>query len=205
MQRFLKARGLSFEDLASFKLGYLPQDSLTILEQRGFNKEELITFGHYNNLRASFFLPRLVFPIRRDPEDVVGFVFRSIDLEGNQAQAKQQLVRYINSNEDALFKKRENLYNLDRINQQANGESVFVVEGIFDVIALTKVGQRNTVALLGLNLSDEQIELLRGYELVLALDNDDAGRDSSLKIAIKLLENEIPFKILRPAVDLPKD
>lgn len=208
LQCFLKERAIDFEDLANFKLGYLPEDSIKILNERGFSSEELITFGLLAQLKLSGFLPRLVFPIRREGEEVVGFVFRSVEQEiniGEDGNKRSLLARYINSSEDALFKKRENLYNMEKITRGLVNETIFLVEGIFDVIALSKVGLSHSVALLGLNLSDEQLTLLNSFELVLALDNDDAGREASLKIAMKLLKNKIAFKILRPGIGLPKD
>ena len=82
----------------------------------------------------------------------------------------------------------------------ADTTEIYVVEGLFDCLRLWCNG-KIAVAGFGCLFSDYQIELLKGLpvrKLILALDNDEAGRR-----ATKKLKKQIKNKIVTEAV-LPK-
>jgi DNA primase len=64
------------------------------------------------------------------------------------------------------------------INRFESGEPAILVESPLDVVRLHTLGYDNAVAAMGTNVSDEQMRLLLSVtdEIVLALDNDDAGQ-----------------------------
>nr|CAG8441108.1 6551_t:CDS:2 [Entrophospora candida] len=64
---------------------------------------------------------------------------------------------------------------------------------------LSKLGIENCLSLLGTNLSEEQVKLIAELKktIVLFLDNDKAGQEATINIAVKLLLKEIDCEIVR--------
>jgi DNA primase len=100
----------------------------------------------------------------------VGFVGRSID--GKEFK-----------NTPGLPKSKV-LFNLHRVKASSK---VYVVESSFDAIRLDQVGF-SSVATLGANVSNVQIELLQKYfnDIIVIADNDEAGGNMKTKIVEKL-------------------
>ena len=67
---------------------------------------------------------------------------------------------------------------------------VFVTEGYKDVLAMHAAGFRNTVALCGTALTDQQITLLSRYTryAIIMLDGDEAGQTNGIRSARLLVE-----------------
>jgi DNA primase len=67
--------------------------------------------------------------------------------------------------------------------QQFDGTELIVVESPLDVVRLASVGVLNGVSTYGAMVSDKQFHLIRSAKkIVFAMDNDDAGRASSLHL-----------------------
>jgi len=92
------------------------------------------------------------------------------------------------------FEKSNYLYNYwfarERLYSKSNREdTIVIVEGIGDVLRLEQCGIHNSIALLGINLSNCQqsiIEMSRALNLIMLLDNDAAGIIASEQIKKKL-------------------
>lgn len=97
------------------------------------------------------------------------------------------------------FRKGWEIYNQDQLLldeqacRQANTFGLVLVEGFFDVAKLVEAGCRNVGALMGANLSAEQIERLvwirsriRFPRIVLFLDRDQAGRNGARQVSERL-------------------
>lgn len=79
------------------------------------------------------------------------------------------------------------LYNAETLKGLKKGDRVFICEGEFDAMILEQHGYR-AVAVVGVNnFKPEMTELFKGFEVVLAFDNDEAGQAGALKVA-KLFE-----------------
>jgi DNA primase len=80
--------------------------------------------------------------------------------------------------------KSKTLFNLNRVK---TADRVYVVESSFDAIRLDQVGLPS-VATLGSNVSNTQIELLQKYfnNIIVIADNDEAGGNMKTKIVEKL-------------------
>ena len=74
---------------------------------------------------------------------------------------------------------------------------LFLTEGEFDTISLNMLGL-DAAALGGKSLSDEQVALINGYEVVLALDNDKAGLPAIVSMGSKLLSLGVQASFVRP-------
>jgi DNA primase len=84
------------------------------------------------------------------------------------------------------IKKSDYLYNYDNaIKYIANTHALFLVEGQGDVWRLWECGVHNAVGLFGKDISDTQKDLLLksgATTLIILTDNDQAGRESKIKI-----------------------
>ena len=190
---YAEGRGLDRQAIADFQLGYAPsgwEHLRSHLMSRGFDEQKLIDAGlliERENAapgRGSYdrFRDRLMFPIRNDRGQVVGFggrILPGADIEGNNAGPK-----YMNTPQTPIFDKGSILYGLDRAKEEIrrNGGSV-IVEGYMDVIAAHQHGFRNVVASMGTALTDRQAALLQrfGERIVLAMDSDEAGSAANLR------------------------
>ena len=75
------------------------------------------------------------------------------------------------------------IFNTDTLTEMNKGDKVYICEGVFDAMILEQNGYR-AVAILGVNnFKDESIELFKGLDVVLCLDNDSAGLEATNKIA----------------------
>lgn len=87
------------------------------------------------------------------------------------------------------FHKKKYLYGEHQITYD---KPIILVEGPGDRNALTKCGIMNVVALMGAHISEEQADKLVSWtnELIVWLDNDNAGYDGTIKVH-KLLDYRI--------------
>lgn len=75
------------------------------------------------------------------------------------------------------------LFNADKIAELEKGNKIYIAEGVFDAMILEQNGY-NAVAILGVNnFKPEYTELFKGLEVVLCLDNDEAGERASNELA----------------------
>ena len=75
------------------------------------------------------------------------------------------------------------LFNADRLTDLEKGDKVYICEGEFDTMILDQHGY-NAVGVLGTtNFNADDIELFKGLEVVLALDNDEAGERATKELA----------------------
>ena len=194
-RRYLEKRGLTRETIASFRLGYAPNDRAALrthLAAAGFKVEEMIASGMLiggDDIPVAYdrFRHRVTFPIADLRGRVIAFGGRALDAN---APAK-----YLNSPDTPLFHKGQVLFNAHRARGLAHDKGrIVAVEGYMDVIALTEAGFGETVAPLGTALTEEQIKLLwrMSDEPILCFDGDAAGR----KAAFRAVETALP--LLKP-------
>ncbi|WP_296699222.1 DNA primase [Thiocapsa sp. UBA6158] len=193
---YLKERGLTGEVAAHYGLGFAPPEGRLLLSRLGVSpseRERLLTCGliyDEEGRRRDRFRDRIMFPIRDRRGRVIGFGGRLLG-EGKP--------KYLNSPETPIFHKGRELYGLFEA-QKANRklDSVLVVEGYMDVIALSQFGVTNVVAALGTATTAEHLQLLSRTtpEVVFCFDGDRAGRAA----AWKALENALPSATGRQSI-----
>jgi|GEM_PF-2910033 len=160
---YVKGRG--WESVAGdFLLGYCSYDKLVeILSQKGYTTDVMIRAGI---IHKEMLDRRLLFPIKDFHGRVVGFSSRWIK--------DDESPKYINSSSSSVYQKSETLYNLYRI----SGDSVWVVEGLADVVSLYQKGIKNVVGLCGTSFTPDHVKILakKGIKsIILCLDTDAAG------------------------------
>ena len=90
------------------------------------------------------------------------------------------------------------VFNLENLTKLNNGDRVYICEGVFDAMRLEQEGY-TAVAILGVtDFRPEEVDIFKPYEVVLALDNDEAGLAMSNEIAklFTLKGKEVKQKIL---------
>ncbi|MDP6147383.1 MAG: DNA primase [Gammaproteobacteria bacterium] len=145
--------------------------------------------GYYDRFRN-----RVMFPIRDNRGDVVGFGGRVIDEEDDP--------KYLNSPETTLFKKGYLLYGLFEGKQEiSNTKEVILVEGYTDVIGLAQYGMKNALATLGTATTENHIKLIfqKANELTFCFDADNAGKKAvvrALEICLPLIKQNKSVRFL---------
>ncbi len=144
------------------------------LESRGFSRQ--IVEVYHAGVGAStgrYMSNRVVFPIRNMRGEIIGFTGRTLLDDWKERGSP----KWLHSRD---YDAKNNLFNIDRSALFIReSETAIIVEGPLDVLRLEDAGVRNSVAVLGKNLYNEQMTILMNvpaFKLVLALDNDTAGK-----------------------------
>jgi DNA primase len=186
-REYLLGRGLREETLREFRVGYAPSawDRMMLASRRaGFTDEELLTVGLAQRSKQrpgqvfDRFRGRIMFPSADQRGRVVGF--------GARAMRDSQRPKYLNSAENELYRKREQLFGVDLARSAAaRAGRMILVEGYTDVLALHQAGLSNAVGIMGTSLTEEQVGILERVVSVLelCLDADRAGQDAMLRAA----------------------
>ena len=192
-------RGMSRGILTTFGVGYAPDswDSLVkAMRAKGYTDEELkesglVTVSQKNGNLFDRFRDRLMFPIIDVRGNVIAF-------GGRILKSDSEAAKYLNSPESPIFNKRKNLFGLN-LAKKSKENSLILVEGNIDVVALHQYGFDNAVASLGTSLTEEQAALITRYaeQVILIYDGDKAGQNATQR-AIPILEKAgLQVKVLQ--------
>ena len=187
-------RGLKLETIEAFQLGFSPDVSGALrqflVEKKKFSPQDLdkagLTYSR-NGFQQDRFRGRIIFPLFDHRGNTVGFAGRILP-----SLEKSDLAKYINSPETPVYHKGNLLYGLnlakERIKQK---KTAIIVEGELDMISSWQAGIKNTVAIKGSALTEEQVRLLGrfGEKLILALDTDLAG-DAAARRGVTIAQNQ---------------
>lgn len=202
---YLKDRGMFDDTLEAFGFGYAPdgwdgllkhllkggytiQELLAagmIVQKEGAGKNPKDASGYYDRFRS-----RVMFPICDLRKKVIGFGGRILG-EG--------MPKYLNSPETPLFNKGRALYLLEKARETAGKtDTLIIVEGYFDAIALHQAGIANVVATLGTALTPDHIRIIRRYvtKVVLLFDPDEAGVRAALRTLDLFVDSGLGVKVV---------
>lgn len=194
---YLNERGMSEDTIKDFSIGLsLDKNSLYhLLNQKGYKDDLLVDLGLVSkkeNEIYDVFQNRIMFPIHDLEGNALGFTARCYLSEINP--------KYLNTRETFLFKKGNILFNYHRAKDAIRlSKQLIIVEGNMDAIRLYTSGVKNVIALMGTSLTREQIIALKKLrcQIILMLDNDDAGENATFNVGNTLEEEEIPFMVVR--------
>ncbi|PZT47718.1 DNA primase [Helicobacter valdiviensis] len=183
---WLIKRGLNLEDLETFDIGLAP----TFIESEF--KKELQELGAMYENKTSPFSNRITFALRNATHQVVAFSSRIHPYRNFKNNAK-----YLNSKESKVFNKSQTLYNLSRARSEIlKQKKVYVLEGFFDCIALSKLGAKNCVATCGTAFNVSHLSAINRLKeeihIILCFDKDEAGLNAQ-KRALELLIHQNYF------------
>jgi DNA primase len=188
-REYLEQRGLDKQAVEAFGIGLSPSDGESLknhLIREGYLQEELASAGVVragdDGVNHDLFRGRLMFPIRDAHGNLAGFGARSLD--GSEP-------KYLNSPQGALFDKSRILYAMDRARADIRRDGAVIVEGYMDAIAAHQVGFKNVVAQMGTALTEFQVDEIRRLtgKMTMALDQDAAGQNATLRSLDVVLEN----------------
>lgn len=159
-----------------------------------FNDKELDDAGLINifdNAIKDVMINRITFPIHDKSGNLVGFSGRSITNDP---------AKYLNTRETKLFKKNQVLFNFYRAKQSCV-DNLIITEGFADTIAYHQSNLPFVVSLMGTALSNYHLTLINSQlpscsTIVLSLDNDQAGVDSTIQIGQQLLAKGINVEVV---------
>ena len=184
---YFKNRELTPTTVRRFGLGYAPDSWDSLLKHlldKGYALDDIKAAGlaiqsktggkHFDRFRS-----RCMFPIIDHRGNVIGFGGRTMDAN-NPA-------KYLNSSENLVFKKGQNLFALN-IAKNTKETCLILCEGYMDVISLHQAGFDNAVASLGTALTPDQARLIRRYteNVVVCYDSDAAGKKATQR-ALEIL------------------
>ena len=186
---YLKSRNISGITAKKFQLGFSDAswDSLYSSFEKKFDKKVMSSSGLFiekNKKNYDRFRNRVIFPIRNIKGKNIAFGGRVINSDEEP--------KYLNSPETKLFNKSNELYGLYELRRETRKiDSIIVVEGYMDVIALHEKGIKNAVATLGTAVTSNHLSKLMRYtdNIFFAFDGDLAGE----KAAWKALQNVLPI------------
>ncbi|GAB1724133.1 MAG: DNA primase [Nitrospira sp.] len=202
---YLEGRGIQQHTTMQFNIGYAPPewDGLTkAMLKEGFSPVDLIAAGlsiprdqsgsqktavsgHYDRFRS-----RIMFPITDLRKRVVAFGGRVLG---------DGMPKYLNSPETPLFKKGQTLFALDAAREAASQQqTLIIVEGYFDAVALHQAGIRHVAATLGTALTPEHITVIRRFasNIVLLFDPDQAGVRAALRSLDLFVNSGLSVKVV---------
>nr|ADI16327.1 DNA primase (bacterial type) [uncultured bacterium HF130_01F24] len=200
--QYLKSRGLTGNVAASFAIGFAPPGWDNLLKEFGPSAESqnlllgagltierskdkpsnkmqnrINEYDYYDRFRN-----RIIFPIRDSRGRTIAFGGRVLG---------EEKPKYLNSPETAVFQKSSELYGLYELKKSGEKFSkIILVEGYMDVIALSQMGIKNSVATLGTATNSRHLGKIfkQVPELIFCFDGDDAGE----KAAWRALETALP-------------
>ena len=203
---YFKNRGVDGETAKHYALGFAKDSWDDVLNSFGKtekDKKQLLdcglltekdTGGYFDKFRD-----RVMFPIRNNRGEVVGFGGRVIS-----RVIKDNEPKYLNSPGTVLFKKGELLYGLFESKKNiADRKSAIIVEGYTDVIGLYQFGVGNSLATLGTATTENHIKKVFRIsdQIIFCFDGDDAGKkaaEKAMKLCLPLVKKnkEAYFLIL---------
>jgi DNA primase len=179
----LAERDVSAKTVEQLGLGYAPagREGLKArLLKQGFAQSLLIQSGlvvaRDNGDVVDRFRNRLMVPICRDAGSVIAFGGRSMDPD--------QVPKYLNSPETAIYSKGRTLYGLSLTKGGIRKLGfVVLVEGYFDFAQVFQSEAAPVVASCGTALTPQQAQLLRRFtsKVVLSFDPDAAGQGAAAR------------------------
>lgn len=195
-RQYLEKRSVDDETAEVYRLGFAPErrDGLTrYLREHDVELEVALKLGIVRKGDGGWydqFRNRLIFPIRDAKGNVIAFAGRVLDAS---------LPKYINSPESVLYHKSNVLFGMDMALPAVRTEnSVIIVEGYFDHLALYRAGIRNVVATCGTALTATHAGLIKRHasKAFTLFDSDAAGRKATIRSMELFLEQHLPAYVI---------
>lgn len=195
---YFRERGLSDEVIRTFQLGYSPERSDALAKEaikRGYKEEFLTKAGLCgSNERGLYdrFHGRVIYPVFSLSGRVVAF-------GGRILKKNDKMAKYVNSPENEIYHKSNELYGLFQAKQSIAKENrCYLVEGYMDVISMHQSGVKNVVASSGTSLTTGQVKLIHRFteNVTVLYDGDAAGIHASVRGIDMLLEEGLNIRVV---------
>lgn len=190
--KYLHSRDITNDNIQFFEIGYLPKTNSLVdhLVNKGFNISDIVdaglgTYNEERNKLYDIFSDRILFPIRNENKELIGFSGRVMENDSDRP-------KYLNTKETKIFSKRKIAYNFSEAIKSAKvKKEIVVLEGYMDVISLHKNGIDNAIALMGTTLSQYHVNLFKPIKgtVKMFLDGDEPGIKGNIEAAQTLISN----------------
>ena len=202
VSRYLKQRKIDEPFIKQFSIGYFPGGLASVkaltefAQQHGYLLDDLLNANILVQGKSVLYSPfedRIIFPIKDHLGRFSGFggrVFKKAD----------ERPKYYNSKENSYFLKGSLLFGLDSARTHIQqDETVFLVEGYTDCLAMVQHGFNNTVATLGTACTLEHLKILARYAQVLFVlyDGDQAGKNAMLRLTELCWQVDVELKVIQ--------
>lgn len=184
---YLYKRGVLDNDIEKWEIGWAPGDWNFYKQFTShFNINEIIASGIIASTNGRYydrFRNRIIFPIKNENGDVLGFTGRAI----NEYEDDIKVAKYLNSPASELFDKSSILFGINHaVPSIKKNKCVILVEGQFDVVTAHRCGITNVVACSGTSLTANHLTFIKKYtkNVVICFDDDIAGRNAAIKACI---------------------
>ncbi|MCY4010893.1 MAG: DNA primase [Candidatus Saccharibacteria bacterium] len=211
-QAYLKKRGLKFQVIEDFRLGYAPAsweallkyfEKLKITPKQGavtglIKKRPIPAWLIEKNQSketerfGDFFADRLMIPLSDGNGQVVGFT-------GRLLKDKTGIAKYINTAQTVLYNKSKHVFGYfqakDYIRQAGFG---IVVEGNLDVVSCHQAGFKQVIACGGTALTVDHLKIIGRLtdDIRLAFDGDEAGISAMERSLISASQAKVNLSII---------
>jgi DNA primase len=202
---YLRSRGISGDEVRTYKVGWAPDDWDLLTREMRSRKvpdrvlaESGLAFTNKANRLQDTFRARILFPIYDVNNDPVGF--------GGRKLPEADGPKYKNSSESSIYAKSRLLYGLNWAKEHVvRADEVVVCEGYTDVMGYAKAGVPRAVATCGTALTEEHVKILKRFasRIVLSFDADAAGQAAADKFYEweKRYDIDVRVAALPPGVD----
>jgi DNA primase len=175
----------------TYLIDELPKTSLLKMEAEWYlTKRKLPTKGLYICLSGDY-KNRIIIPYYNENGKLIYFNGRKLDNKGLRYLGPEEKIYHVG--------KGDVLYTPEWPNP---GDKIYLTEGEFDALTLFICGFHG-MACGGKYLTDKQVEMLRKYDVCLALDEDEAGFSGVIGMGKQLMEAQTPsISFVRPPKNL---
>lgn len=199
--QYLKERSFDESHIDYFTLGYFPGGSQEIrrfvdaMKKHAILSNDLLEAHILSQGKSVLYSPfedRLIFPIKDQLGRFCGF-------GGRIFRAQDQRPKYYNSRETDHFLKGSLLFGLDLAKKSIQErDSVFLVEGYTDCMAMVQHGFSNTVATLGTSCTLNHLKTLARYaqHLYVLYDGDVAGQQAIMRLTEMCWNVSMELKVI---------
>lgn len=195
-RQYLLQRAVGDEISEAYRLGFASDRRDGLVRHLANNSVDLEVALKLGIIRKGdsgwydLFRNRLIFPIRDSKGLVIAFAGRVLDAS---------LPKYINSPESPIYHKSSVLFGLDMaLPTIRTKNSIIIVEGYFDHLALFRAGIRNVVATCGTALTATHAGQIKRHaeQVHMLFDSDNAGKKASIRSMELFLEQHMPAYVI---------
>jgi DNA primase len=206
---YFKSREITPQIAREFWLGYAAPGWTNFVEfaqAKGVSVESLVACGLATSKAEGGgqvydrFRDRVIFPIFDISGRPIAFAARGLEADA--------VPKYLNSPETPLYHKNRTLYGIHKARPHIKGkDSIIIVEGYMDYLALYQAGIGNVVATCGTALSAEHGNAIRRFtpHVYLVFDGDSAGITAAQRGVFILAPLNLDVRVLVLAGDEDPD
>ncbi|MBQ7265685.1 MAG: DNA primase [Firmicutes bacterium] len=195
-REYLDKRQINNATRRHFGFGFAPDEWTSVyemLKKEGYEDSDMERSGLIKKASSGNYIDtfrdRLMIPIIDVFGNIVAFGGRYLD---------DRKPKYLNSPETLIYSKSFTPFNLNNAKNKII-KDIIIVEGYMDAIMLYQAGFKNVVAASGTAINEKFASVIRKYgeNVVLLLDNDEAGQRAAMKAIPILSGSGLNVRVLR--------